>query len=71
MKKLIVGFILCLTLLFGSAIESSAICIVRQVRISPVIVLAYIDINCDGFIDIVQKLWWNGYTWVEVGRRPY
>jgi hypothetical protein len=50
---------------------AEAKCIAGQQRVDPVTTLVYVDLDCNGFVDVVEVWKWNGYQWILAFVRPY
>jgi len=46
-------------------------CIVSKQRPDPYTTLVFVDIDCNGWVDVVEIWKWNGRMWILVGVRPY
>jgi hypothetical protein len=68
MKKLIATVLLLLVLLVQPVFGK---CIVNQQRVDPYTTLVFVDIDCNGWVDVVEVWKWNGQRWILVGVRPY
>jgi len=63
MKKLLTGLVLAL-LIFVGVSAASARCTVDRVTVARGVVHEFVDVDCNGSIDIVQEWRWNGRVWV-------
>ena len=68
MKKLIAIGVLLLSLLVQPAFGK---CIVNQQRVDPYTTLVFVDLDCNGWVDVVEVWKWNGHIWILAGVRPY
>ena len=69
MKKLLIGFVLLLSLTLFASVSQACYNEVGVKVISPTIHHVFVDVNCDMRPDIVVEYEWNGYRWISTGRQ--
>jgi hypothetical protein len=63
MKKLLTVLVVAVLLLVGVSM-ASARCTVSRKNVARGVVHEFVDVDCNGTIDIVQEWRWNGAVWV-------